>query len=173
MRKNRVIALVVASLVSTASVAGAQASAPAAPRAGRHAMGPGFEGRGARGMLFHGIALSDGEKARLKEIHAKYEAEGKPIREAVRPAMQEARAARQKGDTAAARAAFERTKADRDKMKALMERERTEIRSALTPANQQKFDANVQELAKRREEWEKNGGKDGHGMRGVKRGQNG
>jgi Spy/CpxP family protein refolding chaperone len=136
-------------------------------------MGPGFEGRGAQGMLFHGIALSDAEKARVKEIHAKYKAEGKPIREALRPAMQEARAARQKGDTAAARAAFERTKADRDKMKTLMERERTEIRSALTPANQQKFDANVQELAKRREEWEKNGGKEGHGMRGVKRGQNG
>lgn len=156
MRRNRVIALVVASLVSTASVAGAQAAAPAAPHGRRHAMGPGFEGRGVRG-LFRGMTLSDAEKAKVKEIHAKYENEGKAIRDAMRPAMEQARAARQKGDTAAARAAFEQTKSDRDRMKALRERAQAEVRSALTPENQKKFDANVAELAKRRAEWEKNG----------------
>lgn len=168
MRKNRVIALVVMSLVSTAALA--QAQGPASPRAGRHAMGPGFEGRGARG-LFRGLVLSDAEKAKVKEIHAKYEPERKSIHEAMRPAMQEARAARQKGDTVAARAAFDRTKGDREKLTALMERERAELRVALTPENQKTFDANVQEMAKRRTEWE--GGKEGHGKGGWRRGRNG
>jgi Spy/CpxP family protein refolding chaperone len=123
--------------------------------------------------LFRGIALSDAEKSRVKDIRARYEAEGKPIREAMRPAFEEARAAHAKGDTASARAAFDRTKADRDKLKAIRNREQAEIRSALTPENQRKFDANVQELAKRREEAKKNG-KGGHdGMRGWKRGQTG
>jgi Spy/CpxP family protein refolding chaperone len=134
-------------------------------------MGPGFEGRRANARLFHGIVLSDAEKARLKTIRTKYEAERKPIHEAMRPAMQDARAARQKGDSAAFRAAFDRTKADRERMRTSMEREQAEIRSALTPENQQKFDANVQELAKRRADRKKSG----DGGRGWKRpaGQNG
>ena len=181
MRKSRIIALVVASLVSTASFAGAQAPAPGA-QAGRGGMGRGMQGgRGERG-LFRGIKLSDTElvmpanqgglklsdteKAKLKAIRTKYAPEQKQLRESMKPAMQEARAARQKGDSVAAKAAFDRTKDGRDKMKALMDRERGEIRSALTPENQKQFDANVQKFAQRRAEWEK-GGKKGH------RGRNG
>jgi Spy/CpxP family protein refolding chaperone len=123
-------------------------------------MGPGFEGRGGR-ALFRGITLSDAEKAKVKEISAKYRTEKKSSQDAMRAPMQEARAARQKGDSAAARAAFDRMKGDRDKLKALNERQVAEIRSALTPENRTKFDANMQELAKRRAEWEKNG-KGGH-----------
>jgi Spy/CpxP family protein refolding chaperone len=130
-------------------------------------------GRGARGMM-RGITLTDAEKARVKEIHAKYQTEGKSLREALRPSMEAARTARQKGDTAAARAAFERGKADRDKVQALMVRERAEIRSALTPEHQKQFDANAQEFAKRRAEWDKNGngGRRGPGGRhGQRAGQ--
>jgi Spy/CpxP family protein refolding chaperone len=175
MRKSHVIALVVASLVSTASFAGAQAPAPA-PQAGPHGMGRGMQGeRGQRGLL-RGITLSEAEKAKLKEIHAKYEPEAKALRESLKPAMLEARAARQKGDSAAARAAWDRSKDGRDKVKALMEREHGEIRAALSPENQKQFDANVQQLAQRRAEWEK-GGKDGqHGEfrgRGRRPGQTG
>ena len=169
MRKSRIIALVVASLVSTASFAGAQAPAPGA-QAGRGGMGRGMQGgRGERG-LFRGIKLSDTEKAKLKVIRTKYAPEQKQLRESMKPAMQEARAARQKGDSVAAKAAFDRTKDGRDKMKALMDRERGEIRSALTPENQKQFDANVQKFAQRRAEWEK-GGKKGH--RGQRNGQTG
>ena len=169
MRKSRIIALVVASLVSTASLAGAQAPAPGA-QAGRGGMGRGMQGgRGERG-LFRGIKLSDTEKAKLKEIRTKYAPEQKQLRESMKPAMQEAHAARQKGDSVAAKAAFDRTKDGRDKMKALMDRERGEIRSALTPENQKQFDANVQKFAQRRAEWEK-GGKKGH--RGQRNGQTG
>jgi Spy/CpxP family protein refolding chaperone len=170
MRKSRIIALVVASVVSTASFAGAQAPAPGA-QAGRSAMGRGMQGgRGERG-LFRGIKLSDTEKAKVKDIRAKYAPEQKQLRESLKPAMQEVRAARQKGDSVAAKAAFDRTKDGRDKMKALMDRERAEIRSALTPENQKQFDLNVQERAARRAEWAKNGGKReghrGHGQRGA------
>ena len=164
MRKSRIIGLVVASLVSTASFAGAQAPAPGA-QAGRGAMGRGMQGgRGERG-LFRGIKLSDTEKAKLKTIRAKYAPEQRQLRESLKPAMQEARAARQKGDSVAAKAAFDRTKDGRDKMKALMDRERADVRSALTPENQKQFDANVQKFAQRRAEWEKGGKKDHRGRR--------
>ncbi len=156
MRKTHVIALVVASLVSTASFAGAQAATRAGAGAGRHAMGPGMGGRGARGMM-RGITLTDAEKARLKEIHAKYATEGKSLRESLRPSMDAARTARQKGDTAAARAAFDRSKGDREKMRALAERERGEIRGALSAEQQKQFDANAQQFARRRAGGMKNG----------------
>ena len=168
MRKSRVIALVVASLVSTASFAGAQAPAPGA-QAGRHAMGRGMQAgaRGERGLL-RGVNLSDAEKAKLKEIHGKYSAQSKSLRESMKPAMQEARAARQKGDTAAARAAWSRNKGSVEKMQALRTSEQSEIRSALSAENQKLFDANVQQMAKRRADMKANGK---GGRRGGVRGQ--
>jgi Spy/CpxP family protein refolding chaperone len=166
MRKTRVLALVVASLVSTASFAGAQAPA-ASPKGGRHAMGPGMEGRrGDRGAL-RGLKLSDAEKTKVQAIHTKYAAEGKTLRESMKPAMQEARTLRQKGDTAALRALRGKNKAGRDQLQALQVRQQAEIRAALSPENQKLFDANVQEQAKRRAEWEKNGKAGGHGRRGA------
>jgi Spy/CpxP family protein refolding chaperone len=50
-------------------------------------------------------------------------------------------------------------------MKALMNREQAEIRTALTPENQKQFDANLQKLAQRRTEWEKGGKTGQHGRR--------
>ncbi|MDB4899767.1 MAG: hypothetical protein JWN53_1575 [Gemmatimonadetes bacterium] len=159
MRKSRVTALVIAALVSTASFAQAQSSAPNAP-AERHGMGGGMMGRGGRDRgLMKGLKLSDAEKAQLKSIHGKYAAEAKPLREALKPAMVDARAARQKGDTAGARAILQRNKGSVDQLKALHDREKTEIRAALSPENQKLFDANAQQMAQRRADWEKNGHK--------------
>ena len=163
MRKTRVLAFVVASLVSTASFAGAQAPA-AGPKGGRHAMGARMEGRGDRGAL-RGIKLSDAEKASVKAIHTKYAAEGKTLRESMKPAMQEMRALRQKGDTAGLRALREKNKGGRDQWQALQVRQDAEIRAALTPENQKLFDANVQKQAQRRAEWAKNGKAGGRGGR--------
>lgn len=153
MGKTRVFALVVASLVSTASLAGAQAPAQQGTRTERHEMREGMRAgeRGERG-LFRGIKLSDAEKAKRKEIHGKYAAQAKSLREQLKPAMQEARADRQKGDTAAARAVWARNKDTMDKLADLRKSELAETRSALTPENQKLLDANVQKLAKRREE---------------------
>jgi Spy/CpxP family protein refolding chaperone len=64
--------------------------------------------------------------------------------------MQEMRSARQKHDTVAMKAAWDRTAADRQKLDALMQRERGEIRSVLAPEHQTQFDANVKQLAERR-----------------------
>ncbi|MEO7712198.1 MAG: Spy/CpxP family protein refolding chaperone [Gemmatimonadaceae bacterium] len=158
MRKNRVLALVVASLVSTASFAGAQAPG-VMEKGGRHAMGRGMEGRreGARGEMLRGLKLSDAEKTKIKEIRSRYAAEGKAQRESMKPAMQEARALRQKGDTAGLRALRDRNKASRDQMQALALRQQADIRGALSAENQKQFDMNLQERASRRAEWSKDG----------------
>lgn len=172
MGKTRVIALAFASLVSAASFAGAQAPAQQGAHQGRHAMQHGMRAgvRAERG-LFRGIKLSDAEKARLKDIHSKYATQAKSLREQMKPAMQEARAARQKGDTAAARAVMAKNKATFDKLAELRKSEQGEIRSALTPENQKLYDANVQQVAKRREQMKANR-KDGRvGKRGGARAQ--
>lgn len=162
MRNSRVIALVVASLVSSVPAAQAQSPAPNGRVARAEGRG-GIRGeRGARGP-FKGITLSDAEKAKLRAIHQKYATEGKSLRESLAPAMQEARAARQKGDTVAAKAVWERNKAGREQLKALHDRQRDELRAALTPEHQKQFDANVAERTARRAELAKNGGKGGHG----------
>jgi Spy/CpxP family protein refolding chaperone len=94
--------------------------------------------RGERGML-RGLKLSDAEKAKLKEIHGKYAAQSKSLRES----MKEVRAARQKGDTATARAVLVRNKGTIDKLRTIRASEQAEIRGALSPDNQKQFDANV------------------------------
>lgn len=153
MGKTRVIALVVASLVSTASFAGAQAPAQQGTQQGRHAMQRGMRaGAGVERGLFRGVKLSDAERAKIKDINSKYATQAKSLREQMKPAMQEARAARQKGDTAAARAVMTRNKATFDKLAELRKTQQAEIRSALTPENQKLYDANVQQLAKRRDD---------------------
>lgn len=155
MRKSRVIGLVVASLVSAASIAQAQSTATS-PRSDRHAAGRGMEGRPGRGGLFRGVNLSEAEKTRLKEIRLKYGAESKSLRESLRPALEEARSARQSGDTAAFRAAVSRTADDREKLRAMMTRARVDIRSALSQENQRVFDANAKQVKQRRSEMRKN-----------------
>lgn len=158
MRKTRVLALVIASLVSAVSYAGAQAPGVMEKGSG-HAMGRGMEGRrdGARGVMLRGLKLSDAEKAKVKEIRSRHAEEGKAQREALKPAMQEARVLRQKGDTAGLRALWDKNKASRDQMQALALRQQAEIRGALSAENQKQFDLNLQERASRRAEWKKDG----------------
>ena len=149
MRKAHVIGIAIVSLLTAGSVAQAQTATPGAPQARQQRNGRVERGRG---RLMRGIKLSDAEKARVKEIRGKYQTETKTLRTSLRPAMQDMRAARQKHDTVAMKAAWDRTAADRQKLDALMQRERTEIRTALTPEHQTQFDANVKQLAERRAE---------------------
>ena len=147
MRKSRVIGFAIVSLLTIGSVAQAQAVAPGAPqtrqqRGGRH--------EGGRGRLLRGIKLSDAEKARVKEIRGKYRTEAQALQQSLRPAMQDMRAARQKNDSVALKAAWDRSAGDRQKLEALMQRERAEIRTALTAEHQAQFDANVKQLEQRR-----------------------
>lgn len=171
MNKSRAIAFVVASIVSAASVAGAQSTTPRA--AGDARVARAAQGRGRAAGLLKGLTLSATEKTKLKEIRGSYRGQASSLHESLKPAMQDARIARQKGDTAAARAVFERTKGDREKLRAVMDRQRSELRAALSPANQKQFDANVRQAGlqrsaagkKARGNGQARGGRRAHGVR--------
>jgi len=166
MRKSRVIGFAIAAILTVGTSVQAQSTAQQprheGRRAGRMNAGPG------RGGLLRGITLSDAEKARVKAVHAKYNAEAKSLREAMRPAMQDLRTARQNRDSAAVKAAWDKTAGDRQKLQALMQRERAEIRTALSAENQKTFDANAKQLEERRAERAKNGKGERVGRAGLR-----
>jgi Spy/CpxP family protein refolding chaperone len=135
----------------TATVAAAQAPAPTqAPQAqahrahngkfGKHA-GP---GRRAGGALFRGIQLTDAEKANIKNVNAKYAPQLKALRE-----QSKGQGKITRGDTAAMRQRWEANAPQREAMKKIMDAERLDLRGALSPANQAKFDANAKEMRER------------------------
>lgn len=175
MRKSRVIGFAIAAILSVGTVAQAQ-STTTQPQQPRHATGRAARGERGRGGLLRGITLSDAEKTRVKAIRAKYAGEVKTLRESLKPAMQDVRTARQNHDRVAVKAAWDRTAADRQKLQALLQHERAEIRAALTPENQKVFDANAQAMEQRRAEWKKNGKGERNGrarrrgLRGVRQG---
>lgn len=144
MRKCFVIALALTALASTASLAAAQSTTPGTGRAQARAE----RGNEGRNGLFRGLTLSADEKARIKDVRNKYHADNLKLRQSTASAMQQARAARQKGDTAGARGILEGTKSSRDAMRESMLRERNEIRSSLSAENQKQFDANAAKFAK-------------------------
>lgn len=156
MRINRVVGFAIAGILTVGAIAQAQSSTTQ-PQHGRQATGRELRGGRGRAGLLRGITLNDAEKTQLKAIRAKYAGEARSLRESMRPAMQDLRTARQKRDSVAVKAAWERAAGARQQLQGLMQRERTEIRAALTPEHQQVFDANVKTLEQRRAEWSKNG----------------
>lgn len=112
---------------------------------GRQGLGPRRPG----GHLLRGITLSDAEKANLKNVHAKYAPQMKALREQMKAQVGTAGETRQRGDSAARRAMFEKTAPQREQIKALLEAEQKDLRAALTPENQVKFDANVKQFEQR------------------------
>jgi Spy/CpxP family protein refolding chaperone len=149
-------------LIGSATLASAQD--PTHPRAGRGMHAQGAHGMMAPGLgraLFKGITLSDAEKANLKNVRTKYASQQKALREQFKPQMEAARAARQRGDTAALKDLWQKSAGQREQAKQLMLAERNDLRTALTPANQTKFDANVAEMQKRMAARQQNGAKRG------------
>jgi Spy/CpxP family protein refolding chaperone len=140
MFSSRLVAVALTAIVSIAGIAGAQGTGRASARAGKH------PNRG----LMRGLDLTADEKVKLKGVHEQYKDQAKTLRESMKPALQEARAARQKGDTASARAIIQRTEGTRDKMRQLMLAESNDVRATLTPEQQKKFDANRKLAADRR-----------------------
>lgn len=138
--------------VGSAAIAGAQSMQPApqarAQHAGRAHGRHGFA-KQVQHQLFKGITLSDAEKTNLKAVRERYAAQNKALREQLKPQLQAARAARQKGDTAALKDLWAKNAAAREQTKALLQSERTDLRAALTPENQAKFDANLQRVEQR------------------------
>lgn len=165
MIRKHIVVLGAAVALFAASEAIAQA--PARPdSAGRQGeMRRGQRPRGERGMrmgregmpgLLRGIELTQAQRDQVKTINEKYRAEFQTLRQSLQPDMKAVREARQRGDTAAARAAWDRNTVGREKMQALMEKQRTELRGVLTADQQKTFDANAQQVRTR---MEKRGGK--------------
>ena len=169
MRNSRVVGFAIAGILAVGTIAQAQSTTT---QQQRHAMKRDVRGGRGRSGLLRGITLSDPEKTQMKAVRTKYGAEAKSLRESMRPAMQELRTARQKRDSAAVKAAWERTAGERQKLQALRQQERTEIRSALTPEHQKVFDANAKKMEQRRAEWSKKGQNE-RGRRAGHRGNRG
>jgi len=99
------------------------------------------------GVLLKGITLTDAQKDRLKAIRKEQEPEMKKNREQFSAAMKEAREARERGDTATARAKME-------PLRAQMERQRDQqvatLRTILNADQQKQLDANIAAMKERR-----------------------
>jgi len=106
------------------------------------------------------LNLTDAQKAQIKAIRQKYQPQNDALRAQAKPFMDAARAARQKGDSAAFRSNLE-------KAHQLMQgasfrtQERAEIRAVLTPDQQAKFDAREKTRGEHG-----NGGRKGWGKKG-------
>jgi Spy/CpxP family protein refolding chaperone len=157
-----------AALLTFGGVAVASAQQPTQPPQAHGAeRGARRQGLG-RNPLLRGITLSDAEKANLKTVEAQHAAQMKALRQQDKPQMEAMRAARQRGDTAAVRALWEKSKGQREQMQQLMLSQRNEIRAALSPENQAKFDANVAAFQKHAANRAAKGrGRPGFGKSGV------
>ena len=110
--------------------------------------------------------LTDAQRAQIKAIRTRYRAQNKATRDQAKPFIDAARAARQKGDTAAFRSNMEKA---RQVSGGVREQEMNEIRAVLTPEQRTKFDAAA---AQRKEKFAKRGGKGRRG-RGNRPGRSG
>ena len=165
--RSSLFALAVAASATVVATAGAQSTAPATGQRIERSQSDSTQWKG-RGRMKHGrrgemggeraemrgehaemrgvmrgVKPTDAQKAQIMAIHQKYQAQFKTFRDSMKPAMDEARAARQRGDTAAARAAFAKTAQARQQAQALRQQEIAEIRAVLTPEQQKTLDANI------------------------------
>jgi Spy/CpxP family protein refolding chaperone len=148
MRKSIIMGLGLA--LSLAGVAAAQQPGTDAPRRdrGEDQRGPrGTFGRGGpQGLLLKDITLTDAQKAQLKELRKSQHDKMDANREQMKKQFEDARAARERGDTTAARAIMER---NRQAMEQARTQEFAAIRNILTADQRLQFDKNVAELKQR------------------------
>jgi Spy/CpxP family protein refolding chaperone len=123
------VALMAAPMLHAQQTA-APATASAQARAGR-----------GHGRMMADLGLSADQQARIKAIHTKYGSQMKAARGTSKPDLDAMKAARANHDTAAMRAARAKLRADMGPSMNVRKQEMTEMRSVLTPAQQQKFDA--------------------------------
>ena len=184
--RSTLFALAVVATATAAATAGAQSNAPAGGERAERAKSDSAkwharrdkhrgnddrdddrregEDRGERGPghgAMRGVKPTEAQRAQIRAIHEKYKPQFESLRATMKPAIDEAKAARQRGDTAAARAAFAKTAASRQQAQALRVQEQGEIRAILTPAQQQAFDANIAQEKARGD-----GMREGRGRRG-------
>lgn len=176
MSRLNAAALGAALLIGMAGVAGAQTPGGQAPGVkAPGAKAPDGRGRGGvRGRGKDGRRGSDRELARELNLTVAQRTQIRAIREKYRPRFEAVRqqfktrsdaaiALRQKGDTAGARAAFQRLRTDmQQRIQPIQQQEQAEIRNLLTAEQRVKFDATKQRMKERME----NRRKDGRGKAG-------
>jgi len=158
----RSLALGALMLVGVAGVSAAQSTTAPKTRpdsgAYRHGRAGGeFRGRKGGRDFMADLNLTAAQKAQIKTIREKYKPQNEALRTQAKPFMDAARAARQKGDTAAARSNMEKARQVMQGGQSIRTQEMAEIRNILTPAQQAKFDARQKEMADRRAKGEKEG----------------
>src|SRR3954470_17649604 len=165
MSSVRTLALGALMLVGFAGISAAQSTVTpqARPDSGAHRRGArAGEMRGNRGGREFGadLNLTDAQKAQIKAIHQKYQPQAQALRTQAKPYLDAAKAARQKGDTAAFRSNMEKARQVTQNA-SFRAQETAEIRAVLTADQQVKFDARQKAMADRRA----NGGKHGWGKK--------
>ena len=126
MIRKHIAVLGAALVLVAAGDAAAQSNAPTDTARRQGEFRRGERGRGPRGdkmgrvgmkSLFRGVELTQSQRDQMKVVGEKYGAQFRTLRESLQPDLKAAREARQRGDTAAARAAWERTNAGRERMR--------------------------------------------------------
>jgi Spy/CpxP family protein refolding chaperone len=97
-------------------------------------------------MLLQGITLTDAQKTRIKALREEQKSEMQKTREQFGAVMQEARAARERGDTATARTKMEQVRSQMDRQR---EHQIAALRTILTAEQQKQLDANIAAMKER------------------------
>lgn len=159
MSKVRTLAIGALMVVAVAGVSAAQSPTTPKTRAdsGYQRRGDRPDGqfrRGKAGREGRGFGrdlnLTDAQKAQIKAIHQKYQPQKQALRDRAKPFMEAARAARQRGDSAAFRSNMEQARQVMQSGQSFRTQERAEIRAILTPEQQAKFDARQKAASERR-----------------------
>jgi Spy/CpxP family protein refolding chaperone len=163
MSKASILALSALMVFGVAGVSAAQSTASPRTRTDSTSYRRGARANGRfRGEGFglgRDLNLTDAQKAQIKAIRQKYQPQNEALRTQAKPFMEAARAARQKGDTAAFRSNMAKARQVMQGGQSIRTQENAEIRAILTPDQQAKFDAHEKAVAARRAE----GGKKGWG----------
>ena len=163
MRKNILVAVGLA--LSLAGVASAQQGGDRqkgergerGERPHREDSARGMRGRGGPdGRLLKGITLNEGQRAQIAQLNKAQRETFAAKRDARKAEMEQVKAARQRGDTAAVRAAMQRNRVAMEQARA---QHLASIRNILTAEQRVQFDKNVTELQARMAERGKRPGK--------------
>ena len=144
MRKTIIMGLGLAlSLAGTAAAQQPGQDGQRRPKAegerGRGRFGPG-------GFLFRDITLTDAQKTQLQALRKTERDQMESRRDAMKKQFDEARAARERGDTSAARALMERNRQQRDQIR---DQHIAAVRNILSAEQRVQFDKNVAEMKQR------------------------
>ena len=132
-------------------------------RGGERMRGGRRGGRGFERGFARDLNLTEAQRMQIRAIHDKYRPRIQAIHEQFKTQSDAARALRQKGDTAGARAAFTKLRTDmQTRIQPIHQQQQAEIRNLLTAEQRTKFDAAQQKMKERMQ----NRDKDGRGKAG-------